>query len=84
VSTYIEGDAILDKSDFKNMQGSPYDVKGNFKFQNGLYYGYIYVNDSKTKPAVRETPGVESLTELYTNMTTNTTPAWAQAILNQK
>jgi hypothetical protein len=84
VSTYIEGDAILDKSDFKNMQGSPYDVKGNFKFQNGLYYGYIYVNDSKTKPAVRETPGVESLTELYTNMTTNTTPAWAQAILNQR
>ena len=84
VSTYIEGDAILDKSDFKNMQGSPYDVKGNFKFQNGLYYGYIYVNDSKTKPVVRETPGVESLTELYNNLTTNTTPAWAQAILNQK
>lgn len=84
VSTYIEGDAILDKSDFKNMQGSPYDVKGNFKFQNGLYYGYIYVNDSKTKPAVRETPGVESLTELYNNMTLNTTPAWAQSILNQR
>jgi hypothetical protein len=84
VSTYMQGDAILNKSDFKNMQGSPYDVKGNFKFQNGLYYGYIYVNDSKTKPAVKETPGVESLTELYNNMTLNTTPAWAQAILNQR
>jgi hypothetical protein len=83
ISTYRSGDAYLTKPQFPNMQNSPYDVKGNFKFQNGLYFGYIYVNDGK-KSNVGYTPGVESLTELYNNMTTNTTPAWAQAILNQK
>jgi len=83
VNTYVSGDAYLEKPDFKAMTGSPYDVKANIKFSNGKYYGYIYVFDG-TKRAVYTSPGSANLTDIYTNIVQNTTPAFAQAILSTK
>ena len=66
------------------MTNSPYDMKANIKYANGLYYGYIYVADPSGKSTVQSTPGTSSLTELYNNIQQNATPAWAQAILSQR
>jgi hypothetical protein len=84
--TYINGDAYLEKDDFPKMTNSPYDIKANIRESNGLYYGYVYVGDPSNpdNSKVTTTPGVASLTELYTNMKQNFTPAWAQVILNQR
>ena len=83
VNTYISGDAYLEKPDFKAMAGSPYDVKANIKYSNGKYYGYIYISDG-TKRTVYTSPGSSNLTDIYTNIVQNTTPAFAQAILSTK
>lgn len=83
VNTYISGDSYLEKPDFKAMAGSPYDVKANIKFSNGKYYGYIYVSDG-IKRTVYTSPGSANLTDIYTNMVQNTTPAFVQAILSTK
>jgi hypothetical protein len=82
--TYIDGDAYFEKSDLPGMSNSPYDMKANIKYANGLYYGYIYVADPSGKSTVQSTPGTSSLTELYKNIQQNATPAWAQAILSQR
>ena len=82
--TYIDGDAYFEKSDLPGMNNSPYDMKANIKYANGLYYGYIYVADPSGRSKVQSTPGTASLTELYNNIQQNATPAWAQAILSQR
>ena len=82
--TYIDGDAYFEKSDLPGMNNSPYDMKANIKYANGLYYGYIYVADPSGRSTVQSTPGTVSLTELYNNIQQNATPAWAQAILSQR
>ena len=85
--TYINGDSYLEKNDFPKMFNSPYDIKANIRQANdGLYYGYVYVGDplNPSNSKVTTTVGVSSLTDLYTNMKQNFTPAWAQVILNQR
>jgi hypothetical protein len=82
-NTYINGDAYLEKSDFIGLRGTPYDAKANFKYSNGLYYGYLYITDGVNRK-VYNAPGAANLTEVYTNLIQNTTPAFAQAILTQQ
>jgi len=82
-NTYINGDAYLEKSDFIGLRGTPYDAKANFKYSNGLYYGYLYITDGVNRK-VYNAPGAANLTDVYTNLIQNTTPAFAQAILTQQ
>lgn len=84
VSTYVQGDAYFEKPDFVNMQNTPYDIKANVKFANGVYYGYLYVNDGVRKPKVYSAPGLSNLTDAYLNLIQNATPAWAEKILTQQ
>jgi hypothetical protein len=83
VSTYVSGDAYFEKPSFTGMANSPYDIKANIKYANGKYYSYIYVSDG-TKRTVYTSPGSDNLTDVYTNLVQNVTPAWAQAILSTK
>jgi len=83
VDTYLSGDNYLEKNDFINLKNTPYDAKANFKYSNGIYYGYLYISDG-TKRGVYNTPGVANLTELYNNLKQNTTSAFAEAILTQQ
>jgi len=83
VSTYMQGDSYLEKPDFVNMTGTPFDVKANIKYANGKYYSYIYVSDG-IKRNVFVGDGSPNLTDVYTNLIRNTTPALAQAILSTK
>jgi hypothetical protein len=80
----VQGDAYFEKSDFVNMVNSPYDIKANIKFTNGVYYGYLYVNDGVRKPKVYSAPGLSNLTDAYLNLIQNATPAWAEKILTQQ
>ena len=83
VDTYLSGDNYLEKNDFINLKNTPYDAKANFKYSNGVYYGYLYISDG-TRRGVYNTPGIANLTELYNNLKQNTTSAFAEAILTQQ
>jgi hypothetical protein len=83
VDTYLNGDNYLEKNDFVNLKNTPYYAKANFKYSNGIYYGYLYISDGSRR-GVYNTPGVANLTELYNSLKQNTTSAFAEAILTQQ
>jgi hypothetical protein len=82
ISTYLNGDVQYDRSYFPAMEGSPYDVKANFTYNNGVYYPYIYVSDGRTQN-VRQLPGSDDLYKLAVSLQ-KISPTFAQQILNDK
>lgn len=82
ISTYINGDVQYDRSFFPSMENSPYDVKANITYNNGIYYPYLYVSDGRTEN-VRQLPGSDDLYKLAISLQ-RVSPTFAQQILNEK
>lgn len=81
--TYISGDVLFEKNDMPKLANTPYDVKANIKEANGMYYGFIYVNDGRSKPKVRTLPPTSDVGEAVTKLQ-STPPQLIAAILNEK
>lgn len=81
-STYYEGDVQYDRSYFPAIQGSPYDVKANISYNNGVYYPFVYVSDGE-KDNVRQLPGSDDLHKLTVSLK-QMNSTLAQKILNDK
>jgi hypothetical protein len=81
-STYLDGDVQYDRSYFPAMEGSPYDVKANIAYNNGVYYPYLYVSDGRTEN-VRQLPGSDDLHKLAVSLK-QVNSTFAQQILNDK
>lgn len=79
-STYVN-DAYFVESDFPNLKGSPYKAKANLQYSNGLYYPYIYVEDTKGRSIVKPLSGYPNLSQAVTGMKTAVTPQLAEMIL---
>jgi hypothetical protein len=83
ISTYIQGDAWYEKSDFPALVKSKIDVKGNIiQGSDGNYYPYIYVSDGVSRK-VRMLPGDPSLQGAVYKMK-DVDPTLANKILIEK
>jgi hypothetical protein len=82
-STYIQGDAYLQKPDFINMKGSNYDVKANIVYKNGLYYANIFGTDG-IRSGLMTMPGSPNLQAVVTNLRNNVNPQWIEALLTER
>lgn len=83
ISTYIQGDAWFEKSDFPGLVKSKIDVKGNIiQGSDGNYYPYIYVSDGASRK-VRMLPGDPSLQGAVYKMR-DVDPTLASKILKEK
>jgi hypothetical protein len=84
-STYIQGDAWYEKSDFPALvKSKDLDVKGNIiQGTDGMYYPFVYVSDGVNKPKVRMLPGDPSLQGAVYKMK-DVDPTLASKILKEK
>ena len=81
VSTYISGDSWYDKTDLPMMKNNTtFDVQSNVVFSNGKYYPFLYINDGKTKPVVRQLKGDENLENVLSSLK-SIDPTIVQALL---
>jgi hypothetical protein len=85
ISTYVQGDAWYEKSDFPALAKSKdLDIKGNIiQGNDGMYYPYIYISDGVNKPKVRMLPGDPSLQGAVYKMK-DVDPTLASKILKEK
>lgn len=87
VDTYSVGDNAfydLHAGDFPNIKNKNITVKGNVLEQDGLYFGYIYVNDGNSKPKVKSLPPSDNLSTLNTAMQTTVNDQFIQSILKEQ
>lgn len=81
--TYLNGDAIFEKSSFKNLsKNSVYDAKANISYKNGLYYTHIYVTDG-VNSGLKNIPGIPDLATVL-NGFNSVNPQFIQALLTQQ
>lgn len=73
----------LHAGDFPNVKNKNITVKGNVLEQDGLYFGYIYVNDGNSKPKVKSLPPSNNLSTLNTAMQTTVNDQFIQSILKE-
>lgn len=86
VDTYsIADNAFYDlhAGDFPNVKNKNITVKGNVLEQDGLYFGYIYVNDGNSKPKVKSLPPSDNLSTLNTAMQNVVNDQFIQSILKE-
>jgi hypothetical protein len=86
IDTYSVGDNAyydLHAGDFANVKNKNITVKGNVLEQDGLYFGYIYVNNGNSKPKVKSLPPSDNLSTLNTTMQTVVNDQFIQSILKE-
>lgn len=69
--TYRNNDVQFVLPNFKNLKqfNGTLDVRGNMTYQNGKYYGHVYVKDNKGREVLRTTMGDENLERAYKALT---------------
>ena len=86
IDTYSVGDNAyydLHAGDFPNVKNKNITVKGNVLEQDGLYFGYIYVNNGNSEPKVKSLPPSDNLSTLNTTMQTVVNDQLIQSILKE-
>jgi hypothetical protein len=86
IDTYSVGDNAyydLHAGDFPNVKNKNITVKGNVLEQDGLYFGYIYVNNGNSEPKVKSLPPSDNLSTLNTAMQTVVNDQFIQSILKE-